>query len=376
MDPSVYLFVRRRYSGFAPEAYCPLYKVSVPDSSLPGASATTREESHRQIAAVEVDLEGMSFVSLPSSGWIIGVGGVPGGTIIIDDTEPPTKVIRGPNLLAAKRYPILAAVGDKVYALCISPSYKTEPDFVPWFEVLDLSKGTVTEAADGSLRLDGCSWEELAWPSCFPRRLSPTDYLHPPIISVRAYVVVPPYVLLSINPQTPSCTTYAFDTNSGEWHTINNSSLPFLGPAVPHYGPRGCCVFLGSSQEDGRVYAYQIRVSTSSSTTKAGVVSAGKGSALGLSITEWSIRNKEHERVGNHRKYKMIASYTYSKKLFVKLTTYHIENNPAFLEETQGQRNLLTVKHEIQVSKQQEQDFEFFSSYGFSPPEIRLALSI
>nr|CAB3464554.1 unnamed protein product [Digitaria exilis] len=274
MDPSsVYLFVRRRYSGFAPEAYCPLYKVSVPDSSLPGASATTREESHRQIAAVEIDLEGMSFVSLPSSEWIIGVGGVPGATIIIDDdTEPPTKVIRGPNLLAAKRYPILAAVGDKVYALCISPSYKTEPDFVPWFEVLDLSKGTVTEAADGSLRLDGCSWEELAWPSCFPRRLSPTDYLHPPIKNVRAYVVVPPYVLLSINPEMPSSCTYAFDTNSGEWHTINNSSLPFLGLAVPH-GPRGCCVFLGSSQKDGRVYAYHIRVSTSSS-AKAGVARA------------------------------------------------------------------------------------------------------
>ncbi|TVU27168.1 hypothetical protein EJB05_29755, partial [Eragrostis curvula] len=243
MDPSVYLFVRRRYSGFAPEASCPLYKVSVPDSSLPGASAT--RESHRQTAVLETDVEGMSFVSLPS-GWIIGVGGNPGGTIIIDDIEPPTKVIRGPNLLAAKCYPILAAVGNKVYALCVSPSYKTEPNFVPWFEVLDLSKGTVTETADGSLRLDGCSWEELAWPSCFPRKLSPTEYIHPPIIGVSSYVVVPPYILLSLNQKT-SC-TYAFDTNSGEWHKIN-SSLPFVGPAVPH-GPRGC-VFLGSSLEDG-----------------------------------------------------------------------------------------------------------------------------
>ncbi|KAK3148781.1 hypothetical protein QOZ80_3AG0208580 [Eleusine coracana subsp. coracana] len=395
MDPSVYLSVCCRNSDFAPESRCPLYKVSVPDhsSSLPTGASASRE-SLRQIARLETCVVSKTFISLPPSGWIIGVGGNPGSTIIID-TSKPKKVIRGPDLVAAKWNPILNAVGNKVYALCNCPNYifKTKRNLVPWFEVLDLSKTTVTKAADGSLSLDGCSWEELSWPLCFPRRLSPNGYKSPPVITIRSYVVVLHYILISLNQKPGS--TYAFDTISGEWHKID-TPLPFIGRATPH-GHKGC-VFLGSSSENGSVNAYHICVSTSSCSLTA----AGEGTAaLKLSITVCFTVRTTHQEVstmagqhivsldrerfslltfslGNH-KHRMTLfgewGESYATKLFAKLTTYHIEN-PALLEETHEPKKLWAVKHEILLSKQQEQNFDLFSSYGFSSPPILFALSI
>ncbi|GJN22685.1 hypothetical protein PR202_gb10277 [Eleusine coracana subsp. coracana] len=358
MDPSVYLSVCCRNSDFAPESRCPLYKVSVPDhsSSLPTGAPASRE-SLRQIARLETCVVGKTFISLPPSGWIIGVGGNPGSTIIIDTSEPKKR------------------------------------NLVPWFEVLDLSKTTVTKAADGSLSLDGCSWEELSWPLCFPRRLSPNGYKSPPVITIRSYVVVLHYILISLNQKPGS--TYAFDTISGEWHKID-TPLPFIGRATPH-GHKGS-VFLGSSPEKGSVNAYHICVSTSSCSLTA----AGEGTAaLKLSITACFTVRTTHQEVstmagqhivslgrerfslltfslGNH-KHRMTlfgeCGESYATKLFAKLTTYHIEN-PALLEETHDPKKLWAVKHEILVSKQQEQNFDLFSSYGFSSPPIVFALSI
>ncbi|KAK3136032.1 hypothetical protein QOZ80_5BG0427060 [Eleusine coracana subsp. coracana] len=271
---SVYFSVCRRESGFAPELRCPLYKVTTnvdPDhhrrsssSSSPSPATTTtskekkkKKPRHRRgrcrvagAGVVETGVGGKTFISLlPAAsssagrGWIIGVGGDyrRGSTTIIDTTTKPARLIRGPDLLAAKWNPVLAAVGTKVYALCNTASYKRKPNFVPWFEVLDLSKATVVvvTATDGnnSLSLHGCCWEELPCPPFFPRKLTPTGYLHPPTISVSSYVtVLPHYILISLV-QKSSC-TYVFDTSSGEWHQVQDdkSSLPFIGRAIPH-GP-------------------------------------------------------------------------------------------------------------------------------------------
>ncbi|KAK3139233.1 hypothetical protein QOZ80_5AG0379990 [Eleusine coracana subsp. coracana] len=411
MDPSVYLSVCRRASGFAPDLHCPLYKVNVPDHhhSSSMTTATRAEIKPRRIAraGVETGVGGKTFSSLPaSSGWIIGVGGDyrGGSTTIIDTTKKPIKRIRGPDLLAAKWNPVLAAVGTKVYALCNTPSYRRKPNFVPWFEVLDLSNATVTETSDGSLSLDGCFWEELSCPPCFPRKLTPTGYLHPPTISVSSYVtVLPHYILISLV-QKSSC-TYVFDTSSGEWHEVQDNSLPFVGRAVPH----GPCFCLGTSLCNGTVNAYRIRVVISSASTSTRIIRANNGGSntnnnnvvVRLSITECSIVNEARERVGSMQgqhivsldrglfslftfslgHFKHIAcsdsedDKIYSTKLFAKLTTYHIEN-PALLEETMDQGKLRAVEHEITVSKHQEQNFDFFSTYGFSSPPIPFVLSI
>ncbi|TVU36543.1 hypothetical protein EJB05_18480 [Eragrostis curvula] len=400
MDRSVYLSVCRRDISFAPKAYYPLYKVDISgDSSSLGAPAA--RERPRRIGELRTDVGGKTFVSLPS-GWIIGVGGEHGGTIIVDTKAPTStpKVIHGPNLLAGKWSPVVAAVGCKVYALSRSPSYIREPDFFPWFEVLDLSKGTVTETADGSFSLDGCFWEELPCPPIFPHKLSPRGYLRPPIITVRSYVVVLPYILISLNEKT-RC-TYAFDTNSGEWHKIDDKCLPFVGLATPH-GHNGC-IFLGSSLENGSIEAYRIRVSTSSiSSSEAGV--SGMGSALKLSIAVLLIKHKAHEQVGSMAgqyvtsldmgRFAMLSFWpdnrkrsmryyddtneevlgSYSRKLFTKLKIYQIEN-PALLEETEDQEKLQPVEATIAISTQQEQEFKFSSSYGFSSPLISFALSV
>jgi hypothetical protein len=87
------------------------------------------------------------------SRWIVGVVGDPGGITIYDTNMD--RMIRGPELVAAKRCPVVAAVGYRVYALCSRPSFVEDPDFVPWFEVLDLKDALITEAADGSLDQPG-----------------------------------------------------------------------------------------------------------------------------------------------------------------------------------------------------------------------------
>lgn len=261
----------------------PLHTVEVAfsnsdDPSLPpGAEPADRVTLHRA-RNLETDMGGKTFVSL-QSGWIVGIGGNPGSTIIFDTKSG--RMIRGPNLVARKWSPVVAVVGDRIYALTSTPDYIQEPNFVPWFEVLDISKPDVTETAEGVLSLvDTCTWTPLPYPLCFPRRLTPTDFRMPPRITVTSSVVVEPYILISVS--RPYNSTYAFDTSSGEWHEVEGEQLPFVGAAAPHGGG----IFLAPSHKYGPIKAYRIRVSTS-----------GKGGAIELSTTVIPVRNEEHEEI-------------------------------------------------------------------------------
>lgn len=379
-DRFVYLAVCRR-DWFASEPYYPLYKVDIDEPS-------PRRVPKTRVAKLRIDVGGTTFVSLQSR-WIVGVGGVPGATVFYDNNKD--RVIRGPQLVAAKTCPVVAAVGYRVYALCGRPSFIEDPNFVPWFEVLDLRDAVITEAADdGSLSLDGCSWKALPNPLCFPGKLTPTEYMMPPIITVRSYVVVGRYILISLN-QFKSC-TYAFDTEEHEWHIVAMERLPFVGSATPH-GHSGC-IFLGLSWENGPVSAYRI------CTEAAGL--SRKGGALKLSITAFSVKSKEHgeqvDAVSGHylmsldrecfstltfaldnrkrsRTYDDTIDEFCPRKLFAKLITYQI-GNPEILEETLNKEKPRAVMPEVAISSQRDQAFKISSDIGFSSPPIAFALSI
>lgn len=268
---------------------------------------------------------------------------------------------------------MVAVVGDRIYALTSTPDYIQEPNFVPWFEVLDISKPDVTETAEGVLSLvDTCTWTPLPYPLCFPRRLTPTDFRMPPRITVTSSVVVEPYTLISVS--RPYNSTYAFDTSSGEWHEVEGEQLPFVGAAAPHGGG----IFLAPSHKYGPIKAYRIRVSTS-----------GKGGAIELSTTVIPVRNEEHEEIdaggaryvyldrehfallswhkdsGRYMAYDTKTDETYPRKLYLKLVTYRTR------------RCVLEGKTpDIVVSCQPEQAFRICSSPGFSDAPIAFALSI
>ena len=131
-------------------------------------------------------------------------------------------------------------MGDRIYAFCKRPSWTSDPDFPPLFEVLDVSKARVV--SDGGLqRLKGCSWSSLLIPPCIPWKLKPLEYyISLPFTMLLSYVLVAPYILVSYD--QPSWGTHAFDTDSHEWHKIHDNPLPFVGRASGH-GP----IFLPSS---------------------------------------------------------------------------------------------------------------------------------
>ncbi|RCV05571.1 hypothetical protein SETIT_1G093700v2, partial [Setaria italica] len=366
---SVYLAVCRR-DWFSSKPYYPLYKVDVASLRLRRVIPCSQENPSRQAAnrRRREDLRPLQ------SRWIVGVGGNPSGTVIYDTTKD--RVIRGSELVAAKGRPVAATVGYRVYALSSLPNYIGDPDSVPWFEVLDLKDAVITEAAaDGSLSLDGCSWERLPSPLCFPGKLTPMVYIRPPIITVRSYVVVGRYMLVSLDP--PSSGTYAFDTQEHEWQKLHKEHLPFVGSATPH--GRSGCVFLGLSRENGPVSAYRIFVSSASSSPSSSVsAEAGvcqKGGALKLSINVISVKGKEHEEVDANRAYDETVDPLVPRKLFAKLVTYRIEN-PEILEEALDEEKLRAVMPEVAISSQLEQSFKISSDIGFSSPPITFALSI
>ncbi|CAD6209232.1 unnamed protein product [Miscanthus lutarioriparius] len=390
-DRSVYLAACRR-DWFASKPYYPLYKVNVASDSDESSPWGAPAAGKTRVAKLRTYVGGKTFVSLQSR-WIVGVGGYSGGIIIYDTNMD--RVIRGPELVAAKVCPVVAAVGYRVYALCSRPSFVEDPNFVPWFEVLDLKDALITEAADGSLSLDGCSWKPLPSPLCFPGKLTPMDYIMPSIITVRSYVVVGRYILVSLNP--PSSGTYAFDTEEHEWHKVDKEHLPFVGSATPHRNSG--CIFLALSRENGPVRTYRICVSASSSPSSVSTEArlSHKGGALNLSITVFSVRSKEHEEVDAMSGHyltsldsKRFSTLTFEldnrkrsrtfddtigdfrpRKLFAKLMTYQIEN-PEILNE----EKLRAVMPEVSISSQSEQIFKISSDIGFSSPTITFALSI
>jgi hypothetical protein len=170
------------------------------------------------------------------------------GDTVIFDTKTK-KVIHGPTLNSTKWCPVLTTVEDKVYALCKTPCWFTDPDFPPWFEVLDLSKVKVVTVDDRS-DLEGCSWIELPHLPCFPWKITPFGYTMLPVVLITSYVVVDTYILVSFNQLWG---IYAFDTNLVEWHKVDTKELSFVGRATPHDS-----LFLGLSEGNGSINAYCI----------------------------------------------------------------------------------------------------------------------
>jgi hypothetical protein len=337
------------------------------------ASGRIRRSSLRRAANLEMAAGGKTFAAVRSRrrAWIIGAGGYSGDTVFFD-TETG-KVICGPILNSAKWKPVLTAVEDRVYAMCSSFSWVLDPNFPPWFEVLDLSEATVVTAAAGRSHLEGCSWSALPNPPCLPWKLSPFEYYYLlPIVTVVSYVVVGPYILVSFNEDWG---THAFDTRSLEWHKVDDKRLPFHGCAAR----QGSSIFLGLSKKDGPLNAYRICVTNS-----------GKDHALKLSITVIRVRCLKHKvdagpsftSLDNGRFCSLsflvddnsMTLHPESLELFprkarVNLRVYQIDS-PSLLEAPE--ETMLAGKSEITISKW-EQAFKISSSsQGFSPSSFTL----
>uniref|UniRef100_A0A0E0DBG0 DUF1618 domain-containing protein n=1 Tax=Oryza meridionalis TaxID=40149 RepID=A0A0E0DBG0_9ORYZ len=224
----------------------------------------------------------MSFVPVRSrrhGPWIVGVGGSsarnygPDETIVFDTVM--RKEISGPKLLSTKLCPILLPFGDKIYALARRPAVTGDVNFVPWFEVLDLSVARVDDASD---RLVGCEWRPLPCPPFFPWDLTPTDYIFPPVVTVKSHVAVASYILLSITGQTG---THMFDVETEEWRKLDDNDLPFHGRAVPLQGTG--TLYLGLSNTTNEITAYRIKVVSAAAEVSPSITPAG---CLSLSIVE------------------------------------------------------------------------------------------
>ncbi|GJM98357.1 hypothetical protein PR202_ga15360 [Eleusine coracana subsp. coracana] len=147
----------------------------------------------------------MCFVPVRSrhGPWIVGVGGNTArdyGPETIVYNIKTGDVILGPKLLSTKSYPVVLPIGDRILAR--KPSVKGEVNFVPWFEVLDLSQAQV---ADGHLT-----------------------------------------------------GTYMFDTVTEQWAKLDDGDLPFAGGATPHGH-----LFLGFSRSSKEITLYKIAICAS-----------------------------------------------------------------------------------------------------------------
>ncbi|CAN6206739.1 unnamed protein product [Urochloa humidicola] len=196
---------------------------------------------------------GFAAVSSRRRSWIVGVGGFSGnrdgrGQTVVFDCKTRL-VAKGPRPTASKSEPVLFAVGEKIYALSRMPNVWRQPDFAPWFEVLDLSDAS---CVDG--KLTDCTWLPLPSPPSFPI-LDDMEGIRidsgPPIVEVESYAVVGHYILLSIatDPFTEQeAGTVAFDTITDKWHYVDRQkNLPFFGEAVPYESDDGL-YYLGESK--------------------------------------------------------------------------------------------------------------------------------
>ncbi|XP_047085892.1 uncharacterized protein LOC124697329 [Lolium rigidum] len=349
-----------------------VYKMDVCPSDAAPASGRIRRSRLRRAASLEMAAGGKTFAVVRSRrrAWIVGAGGTAGDTVFFD-TET-RKVIAGPALTSAKWNPILTAVGDRVYAMSSTPSWVLDPNFPPWFEVLDLSEARVVTVDDRS-HLEGCSWSALPIPPCMPWMLSPFEYHYKlPMAVLMSYAVVGPYILVSFN-QTWG--THALDTNSLQWHKVDDERLPFFGCADPQ---GGSSIFLALSKRNGPLNAYRIRVADS-----------GKDDhALKLSITVLPVRCMEQHEVDEEPCFASLdngrfcslslsvdsSSMTlhpeylelFPRKARVNLRIYQIENPESLLDAPE--ETLLARKPKIRISSQWERAFKISnSSQGFCP---------
>nr|CAB3457497.1 unnamed protein product [Digitaria exilis] len=266
--PSVYLVVGH---GATRPAYS-VIKVN-PFADGGGDDAPTPIPQH--LARLEVK-HGMSFVPVRSKHgpWIVGVGGNSprdyGPETIVFDIKTK-EVIPGPKLMSTKLCPVQLPVGSRIYALARSPAMKGEVNFVPWFEVLDISHAQVVDG-----HLVNCKWEQLPRPPFFPWELSPRQYLFPPQVIVKSYVAVDSHILLSITEQKG---THMFNVRTEEWAKLDDKDLPFIGGAIAHGA-----LFLGLSKATSAVTAYKITVCANAASSS----SMGEG-CPSLSIVEFTV---------------------------------------------------------------------------------------
>ncbi|XP_044346343.1 uncharacterized protein, partial [Triticum aestivum] len=284
--PSVYLVVghdvtRPAYSIVKVNPFFPRRRAPIP---IPG-HLVRLESKHC-----------MSFVAVRSrhGPWIVGVGGnAPidyGPETIVFDTRTH-QVIPGPKLVSTKLCPILLPVGDRIYALTRYPAMKGGINFVPWFQVLDLSQARVVSG-----RLVDCKWEQLPRPPCFPWELSPRHYIFPPMVRVRSFVSVSSCILVSMDEQKG---THMFNLETQQWSKLDDKNLPFTGGAVPH-GP----LFLGFSTAAKRIAAYNITVCATDSPSPS--ITAG---SLSLSITEFPVVDEAGEEVVSNGKFVSLGNH-------------------------------------------------------------------
>ncbi|XP_052138448.1 uncharacterized protein LOC127757062 [Oryza glaberrima] len=277
--PSVYLVVGHEVSW----ATYSVFKVDPYAAAKRGGGGGDEEDPApvpipRRLARISAKFC-MSFAPVPVRSWIVGVGGDSADEdyapeTIVFDTETRA-VIRGPNLLSTKLHPVVLTIGHKIYALARYPSVTGQLDFVPWFEVLDLSQARVVDG-----HLESCEWKPLPRPPFFPWDLTPLQYLSPPMVTVESYVALASCILVSLSQQEG---THMFDVEKEQWSKLDDNSLPFVRGAVPH-GP----IFLGLSRAKKTITAYNITVVCQ---PRSG------GTAPSLSIVEFPVVSDREEEI-------------------------------------------------------------------------------
>ncbi|CAN6196520.1 unnamed protein product [Urochloa humidicola] len=326
----------------------------------------------RHLARLEAK-HGMSFVPVRSrhGPWIVGVGGNSprdyGPETIVFDTKTQ-EVIAGPKLLSTKLHPVLLAVGSRIYALSRSPSVKGEVNFVPCFEVLDLSRAQVVDG-----HLVDCKWEQMPRPPFFPWELSPRQYVFPPLVIVKSYVAVDSYILLSITGQMG---TNLFNVKTEEWMKLDEQDLPFIGGAIRH-GP----LFLGFSGYTRVITAYKIVVCANAAQNSS--ITEGRPS---MSIVEFPVvtdMETKEEVVGSGRLVSLgnhgFCSFTCSDDDYVPgfQHTQELVTMRAYTTEDQLSHDRLKSSCYIVISNQLEQVYSICDSHRrLTWPSIRDVISL
>ncbi|KAM3300887.1 hypothetical protein ACQJBY_041755 [Aegilops geniculata] len=391
-------------------AVASLYKVGYPYPCSPTPSPRPRRL--HPVARMDATA-GITYVPLHtrsrsrSRRWIVAIS-ARRTTVFDADTE---ELLPGPDLLSEKECPALVSVEDKIYALSTFPQIKGERDLEPWFEVLDLSTATVVDG-----RLQGCSWEELPSPPCFPSpsRLAPHELRYPPMVTVHSYVLVGSYLLMSLKSATRHA-THAFHTVSAKWQTVDDrKSLPFVGRATPHDAAAG--VYLGESSADNRWWSYAgqdqpavltaycikllpaaslpssnddkldpamklsitgVPVKSSSETTTTTTGNAGgvvvKGifcSSLHNGGSFCSLNWRSRKCIRQSRDDDLLAQDIYlPKKAYITLKTYQMDEDSSLLQQDK-------TTHKIAITEQPEQEFKIHTkSGGFVYPDFLTVLN-
>ncbi|KAK3130469.1 hypothetical protein QOZ80_6BG0493840 [Eleusine coracana subsp. coracana] len=117
--------------------------------------------------------------------------------------------------------------------------------------------------------------EAPAAAALLPWELTPTQYLFPPEVIIKSYVVLGSCILLSVTGQTG---TYMFDTVTEQWAKLDDGDLPFAGGATPHGH-----LFLGFSRSSKEITLYKIAICASAASPSI------KAECSSLSIAEFRV---------------------------------------------------------------------------------------